>query len=103
MAVFSYLRDPDVSQRFINVREEISNQIVLIENNVPSARGLTSLWDEFQYNYFWVIWQNARRWVLHSVQQAREAFENTQDANENPPPNRAGVLAELRSFEEKID
>lgn len=29
MAVFSYLRDPDVSQRFINVREEISNQIVL--------------------------------------------------------------------------
>jgi len=78
-------------------------QIVLIENNVPSARGLTSLWDEFQYNYFRVIGQNARRWVLHLVQQAREAFENTQNANGNSPPNRAEVLAELRSWEEKID
>lgn len=60
VAVFQYLRIDEVHERREKIVNLIRDQIVLIEGDIPSAKGLTAAWDEWHIKYFETVSEWAR-------------------------------------------
>ena len=96
--MFRYLQDPDVAQRFRNVRDLVRAQLVIIENELPGGTGLAAHWDEFLPDYLRQIGSFAQQWLLARIGDIRNIYGRTFP----PPQNQASVLATLTQLERQI-
>ncbi|KAF2495510.1 hypothetical protein BU16DRAFT_561793 [Lophium mytilinum] len=77
IGVFNYLNDDAASERFLNVRDDIRNRLVLLEENVPEADGVVAHWDEWFPDYFAMVEIEARAWLSDTIRYIRTTYENS--------------------------
>ena len=98
VAVFRYLQDTDVLQRFRNTRDSIRSQLQVIENNIQGATGLTAHWDEFFPDYMRQVRDFAQEWVTDRICDVRQIYGQIGPT----PRNRPSVLLALIQIENQI-
>ncbi|KAK6950778.1 hypothetical protein Daesc_007303 [Daldinia eschscholtzii] len=108
VAMFQYLRDPDLVTRMDTIAAGVYSELQIIELNTQGSEGLSAHWNEFYPYYFGQVSEFVRNYVSElfsrlslpivsdSIRYIRQQYEASND------PNRESVLKELQEIEDKI-
>ncbi|RWA07611.1 hypothetical protein EKO27_g7496 [Xylaria grammica] len=96
IAMFQYLRDPDIDSRRNTIATSVTEQLQLIEQHTEGSEGLTAHWHEFYPFYFSQVSEFARNWVNDRVRYIQRTFAGSESYE------RDFVLKEAQEIEKQI-
>lgn len=97
LGVFEYVRDPRIASYIDMTVALVGEQLAIIEEHFPVARGLEEHWHEFYRHYFAAVSAFARQWATGHIAEMRAAFETSPN-----PYARDEVLEALDTMEEQV-